>query len=146
MGKRVAVTALDSGPLVLTDREVELGWTMQGRVAISPVVQKVKGLPDADGYDEWYVFDSVPRPGDIKVCTNFPFSLTEERAIAQQSEHLLEGFWRQLKGLNPESYLAWNQDAFLFACRDHGLFERTAAACRELGRIPGPRPGRGRAP
>jgi hypothetical protein len=61
LGKYVAITSLDSGPLVSTDEEKAAGWENRGNIAYSPKVQDVGSLPRAD-YDEWYTFSD---PSDL---------------------------------------------------------------------------------
>ena len=55
LGKYVAITSIDSGPLVPTDEEIAAGWESRGRIACSPKVESVESLPRA-GWDEWYIF------------------------------------------------------------------------------------------
>jgi hypothetical protein len=61
LGKYIAITSIDSGPLVPTDEETAAGWESRGKVAYSPKVQKIKGLP-REGWDEWYIFAN---PADL---------------------------------------------------------------------------------
>src|SRR5215469_3251007 len=72
-GKYVAVTSLDSGPMILTEEEKGLGWHSRNEIAYSPQISlsedgRLKGMSAGQcaGYDEWYVFDS---PHDLgAVC------------------------------------------------------------------------------
>ena len=64
-GKFVAVTSLDSGPMILTDEEKGLSWHSRNEIAYSPQITlsqdgRIKGVATGQcaGYDEWYVFDS----------------------------------------------------------------------------------------
>jgi hypothetical protein len=61
LGKYVAITSFDGGPLVPTSGERLLGWESRGRIAYSPKIQNVASLPRAE-YDEWYIFG---RPADL---------------------------------------------------------------------------------
>ena len=56
LGKYIAITSFDSGPLVLTDEEKTAGWESRSNIAYSPKIQEVASLP-RDQYDEWYIFD-----------------------------------------------------------------------------------------
>jgi hypothetical protein len=58
-GKYVAITSIDSGPLIPTNEEMATGWYSRGKIAYSPKIQNGEGLPRA-GYDEWYIFDIPP--------------------------------------------------------------------------------------
>lgn len=134
LGKRVVVTASDSGPLELTEVETRLGWTMQQQYAVSPVVEDIKILPSTDIYDEWYVFDIVPALGTLKVFVTNPYTffLSEKRAAMTNSKISYDDFWKHLEVLHPDSYLACNENAFMYVCRDSELFGRVAAVCHKL--------------
>jgi hypothetical protein len=55
LGKYIAITSLDSGPLVPTSEENAAGWESRGKIAYSPKIQNGASLPRAE-YDEWYIF------------------------------------------------------------------------------------------
>lgn len=61
LGKYVAITSFDSGPLVPNDKEIAAGWHSRGDVAYSPRIQSAHEVP-RDGWDEWYIFES---PADL---------------------------------------------------------------------------------
>jgi hypothetical protein len=63
LGKYVAITSIDSGSLVPTEKETTTGWQSRGKIAYSPQVQSVEEIPSA-GWDEWYIFD---KPFDLGV-------------------------------------------------------------------------------
>src|SRR6478672_10797898 len=56
LGKYVAITSIDSGSLVPTEKEMAAGWQSRGKIAYSPQIQSVAEVPSA-GWDEWYIFD-----------------------------------------------------------------------------------------
>jgi hypothetical protein len=117
LGKYIAITSSDSGPLVLTDKERAEGWESRGQIAYSPKVGTVEGLPRTD-YDEWYIFRSpadlgtshlgenifeVPQEqGHLSVLVNYGFALhPPERADHLRSLHLFaEDFEDQIKELH----------------------------------------------
>jgi hypothetical protein len=55
LGKYIAVTSFDSGPLVLNDEEKATGWQTNNGIAYSPRIVRIEML-SCDQYDEWYVF------------------------------------------------------------------------------------------
>src|SRR5215467_3698217 len=61
LGKYVAITSIDSGPLEPTENEVTAGWQSRGEIAYSPQVQSIEEIPSA-GWDEWYIFN---KPVDL---------------------------------------------------------------------------------
>jgi len=61
LGKYIAITSIDSSPLVLTGEEIAAGWETRGKIAYSPKNHNIKSLPRA-GWDEWYIFDN---PADL---------------------------------------------------------------------------------
>lgn len=150
VGKYVAVTSLDSGPMALTDAEKRLGWRSRNEIAYSPLVQslhdcRTKRVPDGcAGFNEWYVFNSPFDLGELwhgnvfeapimpgQVCTfvNFGpgFALHNPEMAS-----LVSLFWKQLDWIQPESYIA-DADMFLtFVSRNEDIF---AAVRNALGDI-----------
>lgn len=141
LGKYVAITSCDSGPLVSTDEEKAAGWKNRGNIAYSPKVQNVGSLPRAD-YDEWYIFSDptdlgtghvgenifeVPQDqGHVSVFVNYGFALhPPERA------KLTDFFWPQLARINPESYVADN-DYLTFVSANKALFVSVLDAAKAL--------------
>lgn len=61
LGKYVAVTSIDSGPLVPTDREMIAGWRSRAKIAYSPKIENAEQLP-REGWDEWYIFHTPTDP------------------------------------------------------------------------------------
>src|SRR5579864_4203176 len=61
LGKYVAVTSIDSGELVPTDKEAAAGWWSRARIAYSPKVENADDLPREE-WDEWYIFNT---PADL---------------------------------------------------------------------------------
>ena len=57
LGKYVAVTSIDSGQLIPTDKETAAGWQSRAKIAYSPKIENAQDLPH-DGWDEWYVFNT----------------------------------------------------------------------------------------
>jgi hypothetical protein len=134
LGKYVAITSLDSGPLQLNEDEKSLGWESRRGVAYSPKIQLVEKLP-FENYDEWYVFPSAfelgqvtatnvlkapLRPGEIAVFVNFGGFRVHAPDVPEM-EDLIELFWRQLELIHPESYIA-DGDFLNFVCRNKDLF------------------------
>ena len=90
LGKYVAITSIDSGVLVPTEEEMTAGWESRLKIAYSPKIQNVLGLPRA-GWDEWYIFNTptdlgtshlaenifeVPQDhGHVSVLVNYYFAL-----------------------------------------------------------------------
>jgi hypothetical protein len=123
LGRVVAITSFDSGPLKLTDDEIAAGWSCHDGVAISPPVADVSAVP-ADQYDEWYIFaDRVPLIPKLEVFVNYgSFSLappsasrllqdpTWDKVALQESERVVSEmqarFWAQLTALNPLGFVA----------------------------------------
>jgi hypothetical protein len=49
LGKYVAVTSIDSGQLIPTDKETAAGWQSRAKIAYSPKIENAQGLLRADG-------------------------------------------------------------------------------------------------
>jgi hypothetical protein len=104
LGKYVAVTSVDSGQLVPTEKETAAGWQSRGKIAYSPKIENADELP-REGWDEWYIFKNptdlgtsylqenifeVPRgPGHLSVFVNYCFA-PHHRAAGSQDKGLRE--------------------------------------------------------
>jgi len=137
----VAITSIDSGSLVPTEKQTRAGWQSRGKIAYSLRVQSVEEIPSA-GWDEWYIFDKavdlgashladsifeVPQePGHVSVFVNYGFALhPPERA------KLATLFWPQIARISPESYVADN-DYLTFVSGNKALFASVLDAVKTL--------------
>ena len=101
VGRSVAVTSFDSGPLALTPEERDSGWQQRGDVAIAPRTLAPSNIPFDDSFDEWYVFDGqVPDFGSFELFVNL--SGFSPEASSPQAR-----FWDQLQRLQPSCYVAY---------------------------------------
>jgi hypothetical protein len=142
LGKYIAITSIDSGPLQPTDEERSTGWDSRGQIAYSPKVESVESLPRAD-YDEWYIFDNptdlgtshlgenifeVPQEqGHVSVLVNYCFALHRP-----EMKDLATLFWKQIEWIRPESYIA-DGDYLNFVTVNKALFARIHDAVKALG-------------
>jgi hypothetical protein len=139
--KYVAITSIDSGPLVPTDEETAAGWETREKIAYSPKIQDIKGFPRA-GWDEWYIFDNPTHLGASHLAENVFEAPQKEGhlsvfvnyciALHKPDEHLATLFWRQITRIRPESYVADN-DYLNFVSMNKALFASVRAAVKELG-------------
>jgi hypothetical protein len=140
LGKYVAVTSLDSGPLFLSEEENIAGWQSRKEIAYSPQVQSPKQMRHG-GFDEWYIFDSPKQLGQLWRGNVFEMPPTTDHIAAfvnfgnfaphkPELEGLLSPFWEQLERIQPESYVADGNAFLTFASRDKQIF---AAVCRAMG-------------
>jgi hypothetical protein len=141
LGKYIAVTSIDSGPLVPTDEETAAGWESRGKIAYSPKIQTIQDLPRA-GWDEWYIFDNptdlgtshlrenvfeMPQEqGHVSVFVNYCFALHQP-----EMRDLATLFWEQLARIRPESYVADN-DYLTLVCGNKALFASVRDAVKTL--------------
>jgi len=111
LGKYIAITSFDSGPLVLTNEEIAAGWESRGNIAYSPKIQDIASLPRAE-YDEWYIFGGpidlgtshleqnvfeVPQEqGHVSVFVNYGFALHPPERTG-----LATLFWPQMSADSP---------------------------------------------
>jgi hypothetical protein len=141
LGKYIAMTSFDSGPLVPTEEEKAAGWESRSNIAYSLKIHDVASVP-CDEYDEWYIFASpvdlgtshvrenvfeVPQEqGHVSVFVNYGFALhPPERAS------LANLFWPQMERICPESYVADN-DYLTFVSANKTLFASVLAAVEAL--------------
>lgn len=140
VGKYVAVTALDSGPVRgLTQEEREAGWAIRDEIAYSPKITSVKELFFENSFDEWYI-SSVPLglgkrvPDDLNI---FSKPLEREQVVPFVNHYVAlqdppdalraDLFWTQMERINPDVYLADNQTHLTIVSADGKLIEE----CRQ---------------
>ncbi len=139
LGKYIAVTADDSGPMTLSDAEIAEGWRHLNGIAYSPKLLHAEGLPHQGScghFHEWYVFDvpvtlgiqftgnvfeSATKPGHLAIFVNY---LT---LCLDADDELVRRFWAQMAWLQPESYLADRDTLLTFMSRDSELFSRVVS-------------------
>jgi hypothetical protein len=142
LGKYIAITSIDSGPLVPTDEEKSVGWESRDQIAYSARVESVEGLPRA-GYDEWYIFGSPADLGTSHVGENV-FEIPHGRGHVSvfvnyggfaldrpETKDLASLFWQQIEWIQPESYIA---DGYYlnFVSRNTALFASVRDALKAL--------------
>ena len=142
LGKCVAITSFDSGPLGLTEAQRSAGWVSQEGIAYSPKIQDANMVPQAY-FSELYVFgaptslgalsepkknifESEMQPGQVHAFVNFDFGFHD----AEYAE-LARMFWQQLGWMKAESYLAEN-DYVIFATANPELFARVYEGLRQV--------------
>ena len=141
LGKYIAITSIDSGPLVPTDKEKAAGWEIRGQIAYSHRVENVESLPRAR-WDEWYIFGSpidlgtshlgenifeVPQEaGHVSVLVNYCFALHRP-----EMKDLGTLFWKQIRWIRPETYIA-DSDYLNFVTMNKTLFAIVRDAVKGL--------------
>ena len=141
LGKYMAITSLDSGPLVPTKEEKAAGWKNRSNIAYSSKIHDVASVP-WDGYDEWYIFDNpvdlgtshirenvfeVPQEqGHVSVFVNYGFALHPP-----EMADLANLFWSQMERIRPESYVADN-DYLTFVSANKTLIASVLDAVKAL--------------
>jgi hypothetical protein len=139
LDRYLAVTSLDSGPLMLSEEEIGAGWESRNGIAYSPKIQSVEKLPH-EGYDEWYVFKSPAELGQLVQGNLFeaPFQSGQVASFVNfggfslhdpAMQALVDLFWMQLESIHPESFVA-DGDLLNFVSCDQELFAAVCAALR----------------
>ena len=141
LGKYLAITSFDSGPLQLTEEERSAGWVSQGDIAYSPAIQDVNMVP-REYFSEVYIFaapadlgmladpqrnifESEMQPGQVHTFVNFDFGFHDP-----EYANLTRMFWQQLGWMKAESYLAEN-DYLIFVTANAKVFSSVYEALRE---------------
>ena len=142
LGKYVAITSFDSGPLRLTEGQRSAGWVSHGEIAYSPEIQHVNMVPQAY-FSELYVFgaptnlgalsdpnknifESEMQQGQVHAFVSFDFGFHDlEYAV------LAHRFWQQLGWMKAESYLAEN-DYLIFVTANPKVFAPVYEALRQV--------------
>ena len=140
VGKYVAVTSLDSGPMALTDAEKRDGWRSRNEIAYSSEIQYAENVRTerspggCAGFNEWYVsnspfdlgeiwhgnvFEAPITPGQVCRFVNFGpgFALHNPEYL-----RLVSLFWKQLDWIQPESYIADTDMLLTFVSRNEDIF------------------------
>jgi hypothetical protein len=142
LGKYVAITSFDSGPLRLTEGQKSAGWVSHGGIAYSPKIQQVNMVPQAY-FSESYVFDgprnlgvladpnrnifeSEMQQGQVHAFVNLDFGFHDPK-----SADLAHMFWQQLGWRNAESYLAEN-DYLILVTANPKVFAPVYEALRQV--------------
>ncbi len=113
------LATFDSGPLTPSPEEIASGWKVDGEIMISPPLSNIVAIPH-EQYDEWYLSEGTLKfPVDLERFVNYcGFRLHEESETSEMSnstwekiegDHMLplqEKFWRQLKQLDPVTFVA----------------------------------------
>jgi hypothetical protein len=150
IGKYIAVTSLDSGPMALTDEEERSGWRSRNEIAYSPQVQsaedgRTKRSPDGcASFNEWYVFDSPFDLGELwhgnvfeapiaprQICTFVNFGPSFALHNPEMTS-LVSLFWKQLDWIQPESYIADADTLLTFVSRDEDIFVAVRNALSDI--------------
>jgi hypothetical protein len=147
LGRVVAITSFDSGPLRPTVDRLAAGWATDGDVAVSPPIGTIDEVPFA-GWDEMYVLSRRVLLAEPDVFVNYEdFSPNPVQSLGDldpalspsDAQDVLQGslgrtmrFWRQLLRLQPRAFLA---DGTLMTCvvQDEQLFRRVLLALAESG-------------
>jgi hypothetical protein len=152
IGKYVAVTSLDSGPMVLTDEEKHSGWNSRNEIAYSPRVQsaedcRIERLPGGEcvAFNEWYVFNSPCDLGELWHGNNvFEAPITPGRVLTfvnfadgfalhnPEMTNLVSLFWEQLDWIQPESYIADADVLLTFVSRNEEIFFTVSNALSDI--------------
>jgi hypothetical protein len=143
LGKYVAVTSLDSGPLFLTEDEKIAGWQSRNDVAYSPQIRSPEQLRHG-GFDEWFIFNSPKELGQLWSGNVFEIPTTADHIAAfvnfgdfaphnPELVGLLNPFWEQLERIQPESYVADGNAFLTFASRESQIF---TFVCRAMSEMP----------
>ncbi len=117
LGKRVAMSACDSGAYVPPEDEIRDGWRFVDAIAISKAVTHPAELP-TPGFDEWYVFDSMPQLIPTRNHVNqYGFSVLGNDDAAAS-------FWDQVTRTQPLHALGAGTPNMFFVTRDRETFQR----------------------
>ena len=87
VGKHVAITSFDSGPLALREQEQAAGWRTHGGIAYSPKIQDSSIVPQ-EYFSEMYVFEQAT---DLGVLAD-PKVNTFEQGVQQRLVHAFVNF------------------------------------------------------
>jgi hypothetical protein len=137
---RLCITAFDSGPLLSLPEEEAEGWTVRGKVMVSPPLVEGLHIP-FEQYDEWYLLKEPPAAEWApEIFVNYlaftPVPVEELSRLDEPTwdRHgndwlipLQESFWEQLEQVNPVSYIAMGDNDIIVSQRRE-FIDRVRAA------------------
>jgi hypothetical protein len=129
IGKTVAITAFDSGPLSPNDEEKGFGWYSKEDVFYAPKISDPEKLP-YEQYDEWYIFDELKEFKPIDVFVNYGSFFLRDPSYQLKGidptwdkiglQHQIDGqremqekFWGYVCQIKPRSFVM-DGDCFIF--------------------------------
>lgn len=142
VGKYLAITAADSGPLVPNSEQVAGGWMNAGGIAYSPKITSLKDL-QPEGWDEWFVFENKVNLGRIADGSNIfesPIKQEEVRRFVNYNlglhraeiNSLATLFWKQIETIQPQVYIADSDYHLSIVSSDRALFGAARKAINKL--------------
>lgn len=143
-GKFIAITAFDSGSLVLTGEETAQGWYSRFGIAYSPSIADVESVPYDNLYDEWYIFNTKTEIGRLAERGSNIFEVSQREEVVypfvnyhlglhlEMHKQLADLFWMQTSRIRPEVYLADCDSWVTLVSRNKELF---AAAREGIGKL-----------
>lgn len=132
LGKYIAITSFDSGPLSLSEQQKSSGWTSNGGIAYSPEIRDVNVVP-LQYFSEFYVFSSPTNLGALADPNGNIFESDAQQGLVHpfvnfdcgfhnpEYAGLARMFWQQLGWMKAESYLAEN-DYWIFVTANREVF------------------------
>jgi hypothetical protein len=134
LGLHLCIAAADGDILQPSDSEIDLGWTLQSEVMVSPVLTRKLRIPEEE-YDEWYILarpDFEAKP--LECFVNYAsFTLvspeildigrdpTWERNANAFWEPIQERFWAQIDVVRPESFISSGDNTVVVSRRQEYL-------------------------
>jgi len=134
-GCRVAILSFDSGRIQPCDEERQAGWTVVGSAMVSPPLRDDIDIPEA-GYDEWYVFETLPdNAWAPQVFVNYgSFTLAAVSDLPPDTMYgwdwlppLQEEFWNQLREAQPVTFVAVSDWSVTVVSRRRDVIDAFAA-------------------
>ncbi len=122
IGNFIAITSCDSGLYKPSVEELAVGWRAETLSTISPRISRPDELP-TPGFDEWYVFDSVPTlTPDCNHVNRFGFSVLGDDESARS-------FWSQVEATRPIHALGCGTPNMFLITRDETIMNSLRYVC-----------------
>ena len=131
LGKYLAVTSCDSGPLNLRAERHISGWESRAGIAYSPQITSFELLPPHSHYDEWYVLEAPVDLGGVAsgvagyeaIAGRVDVFVNSAQFIFDPgNEGVAEQFWRQIESMRPYAYISEMDACWLtVVCSDQKL-------------------------
>ena len=140
LNRYVVVTSYDSGVMLPTPAQIASGWRVEGEFTYSPPIRMIRELEplredfDSEYYNECYVFCECKSLGRRYRGDFFQFDETSGEVqvfvnllafnLADCDEGILEGFWRQMERIAPQTYIAEGEGVVSIASKDQALIAK----------------------
>ncbi len=146
IGKSLAISAFDSGPIKPNEEEKRNGWYERNQILYIPRILNLNSIPHA-GYDEWYVFNHPQEVDIYDKYVNYNFSLRDPNFLLEEADNTWDkisikeeierrtsfnlNFWSDILKNCPDIYIAQHY-CLIYVTRHTEAFNKVISTIKML--------------